>query len=284
MTKVREYVRAHHACDTVVICAQLESDLTDLSPDEARQYLAELGVQESGVAALIRSTYQLLGLRTFFTFNEKEVRAWTIHAGDTAARAAGTIHTDFERGFIKAERVHYEDLVKAGSVGARPRNRPLLARRPRLRRQRRRRAAVQVQRVAGRAFGFGHFDRRPSASVLPPRPSDVRGAPSGRRPRPRAPGDASSSARESRPNDPATPNNRRSTHTRDPARRRGLHLRRRRLLFHDNRFARRRSGPFADHHPALDAARGDNRTHCQNQPSNRISLHIAFRHFNSLMY
>jgi hypothetical protein len=115
--QVREYARTHHGCGTVVICAQLESDLADLSPEEAGQYLAELGVKESGVAALIRSTYQLLGLRTFFTFNEKEARAWTIHGGDTASRAAGTIHTDFERGFIKAERVSLKDLVATGSVG-----------------------------------------------------------------------------------------------------------------------------------------------------------------------
>ena len=117
ITKVREYAHRHHACDTVVICAQLESDLADLLPEEAAQYLAELGVKESGIAALIRSSYQLLGLRTFFTFNEKELRAWTIHGGDTASRAAGTIHTDFERGFIKAERVNWKDLANAGSVG-----------------------------------------------------------------------------------------------------------------------------------------------------------------------
>jgi ribosome-binding ATPase len=116
VSKVREYVSAHHACETVVVSAQLESDLADLSLAEAQQYLAELGVHESGVSALIRSTYQLLGLRTFFTFNEKEVRAWTIRGGDTATRAAGTIHSDFERGFIKAERVHCDDLVKASSV------------------------------------------------------------------------------------------------------------------------------------------------------------------------
>ena len=116
IAKVRDYGRAHHACDIVVICAQLESDLADLSPDEAAQYLAELGVKESGIAALIRSTYQLLGLRTFFTFNEKEVRAWTIPGGATAARAAGTIHTDFERGFIKAERVNCKELTEGGSV------------------------------------------------------------------------------------------------------------------------------------------------------------------------
>ncbi len=116
--KVREYARAHHACETVVISAQLESDLIDLSPAEASEFLRELGVAESGVGALIRSTYHLLGLRTFLTASEKEVRAWTIHAGDTAPKAAGVIHTDFERGFIKAETVAYDDLVQCGSVAA----------------------------------------------------------------------------------------------------------------------------------------------------------------------
>lgn len=115
--KVREYARTHHGCETVVVCAQLESDVADLVPEEAQDYLKELGVTESGLSALIASTYRLLGLRTFFTFNDKEVRAWTIHAGATAVKAAGTIHTDFERGFIKAETVPWEHLVKAGSVG-----------------------------------------------------------------------------------------------------------------------------------------------------------------------
>jgi len=116
VAKVREYARAHHACKTVVVCAQLESGLADLSPAEAQEYLKELGVKESGAEALIHSTYQVLSLRTFFTFNEKEVRAWTIHAGDTALKAAGRIHTDFERGFIKAETVNWEYLSKQGSV------------------------------------------------------------------------------------------------------------------------------------------------------------------------
>jgi GTP-binding protein YchF len=116
VNRIREYAKNHHACDTVVVCAELESGLADLSPEEGKDYLAELGVITSGASALIRSTYALLGLRTFFTFNDKEVRAWTIHSGDTAARAAGTIHTDFEKGFIKAETVKCEDLVKAGSV------------------------------------------------------------------------------------------------------------------------------------------------------------------------
>jgi hypothetical protein len=116
IARIADYARRHHACDTVTVCAQLESDLADLAPAEAAEYLDALGVRESGFAALIRSTYHLLGLRTFFTFNDKEVRAWTIHAGDTAARAAGTIHTDFEKGFIKAETVTWDDLLAAGSV------------------------------------------------------------------------------------------------------------------------------------------------------------------------
>jgi GTP-binding protein YchF len=116
--KVREYVKTHLACEAVVISAQIESDLIDLSPEEAKEFLKELGVEESGVGGLIRSTYHLLGLRTYFTAGEKEVRAWTIHAGDTAPKAAGVIHSDFERGFIKAETVAYDDLVKCGSVAA----------------------------------------------------------------------------------------------------------------------------------------------------------------------
>ena len=115
--KIREYGRTHHACETVVVCAQLESGLADLTPAEAEEYLKELGVKETGGSALIRSTFHLLGLRTFFTFNEKEARAWTIHTGETAVKAAGKIHTDIERGFIKAETVNWEDLAREGSVG-----------------------------------------------------------------------------------------------------------------------------------------------------------------------
>ena len=120
VNKVREYARTHIACDTVVISAQIESDLIDLTPEEGREFLQSLGVEESGIGALIRSTYDLLGLRTYFTAGEKEVRAWTICAGDTAPKAAGVIHSDFERGFIKAETVAYDDLLMCGSVaGAR---------------------------------------------------------------------------------------------------------------------------------------------------------------------
>lgn len=116
--KVQEYVKTHLACEAVVISAQIESDLIDLTPEEAKAFLKELGVDESGIGSLIRATYHLLGLRTYFTAGEKEVRAWTIHAGDTAPKAAGVIHSDFERGFIKAETVAYDDLLKCGSVAA----------------------------------------------------------------------------------------------------------------------------------------------------------------------
>lgn len=116
--KVSEYVKTHLACEAVVISAQIESDLSDLSAEEAAQFLKELGVNESGVGGLIRATYHLLGLRTYFTAGEKEVRAWTIHVNDTAPKAAGVIHSDFERGFIKAETVAYDDLMNCGSVAA----------------------------------------------------------------------------------------------------------------------------------------------------------------------
>src|SRR4051812_17296942 len=114
--KVREYVGTHLSCEAVVVSAQIESDLIDLAEDEANSFLKELGVNESGMGPLIRATYQLLGYQTYFTAGEKEVRAWTIHIGDVAPKAAGVIHSDFERGFIKAETVAYQDLVDCGSI------------------------------------------------------------------------------------------------------------------------------------------------------------------------
>jgi GTP-binding protein YchF len=112
---VQEYARNHFATEAVVISAQIESELVDLSEAEAREYLRDLGVEESGVGALIRAVYHLLGLRTYLTTGEKETRAWTIRAGDKAPAAAGVIHSDFERGFIAAETVHFDDLVSLGS-------------------------------------------------------------------------------------------------------------------------------------------------------------------------
>jgi ribosome-binding ATPase YchF (GTP1/OBG family) len=112
---VEEYARNHFATEAVVISAQIESELIDLPETEAAEYLRDLGVKESGVGALIRAVYHLLGLRTYLTTGEKETRAWTIHEGDKAPAAAGVIHSDFERGFIAAETVHYDDLVSLGS-------------------------------------------------------------------------------------------------------------------------------------------------------------------------
>jgi hypothetical protein len=99
-----------------VISAQIESELVDLGEEEALEYLRGLGVPDTGVNSLIRAVYHLLGLRTYLTTGEKETRAWTIHAGDKAPAAAGVIHSDFERGFIAAETVHYKDLVSLGSL------------------------------------------------------------------------------------------------------------------------------------------------------------------------
>ncbi len=112
---VQDYVKTHLGTEAVVISAQIESELIDLSPSEAQEYLSGLGLQESGVGSLIRAVYHLLGLRTYFTTGEKETRAWTIHSGDKAHAAAGVIHSDFQRGFIAAETVHYHDLVELGS-------------------------------------------------------------------------------------------------------------------------------------------------------------------------
>jgi ribosome-binding ATPase len=112
---VEDYARHHFATEAIVISAQIESELVDLGENEAMEYLRGIGVEDSGVHALIRSVYHLLGLRTFFTTGEKETRAWTIHDGDKAAAAAGVIHSDFERGFIAAETIQYNDLATLGS-------------------------------------------------------------------------------------------------------------------------------------------------------------------------
>jgi ribosome-binding ATPase len=112
---VREYAAAHHGSEAVVISAQIESELAELPPEEALEFLAGLGVADSGVSLLIRAVYHLLGLRTYFTTGPKETRAWTIHAGDKAPAAAGVIHSDFERGFIAAQTIAFEDLMTLGS-------------------------------------------------------------------------------------------------------------------------------------------------------------------------
>ncbi len=119
-----EYVKAvqeraeQENAEVVVVCAQLESEIAELEGEDREIFLADLGLTESGLDKLIRSAYHLLGLSTYFTAGEPEVRAWTIRKGTKAPQAAGVIHTDFERGFIRAEVVGYNDLIQAGSYAA----------------------------------------------------------------------------------------------------------------------------------------------------------------------
>ncbi len=112
--RVKTYAKENGA-DVVMICAGIESELVELGEAEAKNYLKELGADSSGIEKMIKSVYDLLGLRTYITAGEKEVRAWTITKGTKAPQAAGVIHTDFEKGFIKAEVVSYEDFIAAGS-------------------------------------------------------------------------------------------------------------------------------------------------------------------------
>ena len=111
-------VRTHAAeenADVVAICAAIEAEIADLDDADKQIFLADLGMDEPGLNRLIRTAYHLLGLQTYFTAGIKEVRAWTIHKGDTAPQAAGVIHTDFERGFIRAETIQWDVLLAAGS-------------------------------------------------------------------------------------------------------------------------------------------------------------------------
>jgi GTP-binding protein YchF len=111
-------IAATEQAQVVVISAQVESELIELPADERDDFLAALGVESGGLQSLIQATYKLLNLRTFFTSGPKETRAWTIQVGTKAPQAAGVIHSDFERGFIRAETVAYQDLVATGSMTA----------------------------------------------------------------------------------------------------------------------------------------------------------------------
>ncbi|MDQ2099535.1 MAG: redox-regulated ATPase YchF [Tychonema bourrellyi B0820] len=115
--QVREIAEAENA-KVVIVSAQVESELVELPEEERLDFLESLGVTEGGLKSLIRATYELLGLRTYFTSGPKETRAWTIIAGMLAPQAAGVIHSDFERGFIRAETVAYQDLVTTGAMNA----------------------------------------------------------------------------------------------------------------------------------------------------------------------
>ncbi len=114
--KVKEYA-SNEGAEVIVICARIEEEISELDQDEKEMFLEELGITESGLDKLIKASYSLLGLATYFTAGEQEVRAWTFRKGTKAPQAAGIIHTDFERGFIRAETVSYLDLVEAGSMG-----------------------------------------------------------------------------------------------------------------------------------------------------------------------
>ena len=116
---VREYAAKQNS-EVFVICAQIEEEISELDEDERKMFLEDLGLTESGLEKLVRASYHLLGLMSFLTAGEDETRAWTIKIGTKAPQAAGKIHTDFERGFIKAEVVNYQDLLDCGSyAGAR---------------------------------------------------------------------------------------------------------------------------------------------------------------------
>ncbi|MEW5782997.1 MAG: redox-regulated ATPase YchF [Pseudomonadota bacterium] len=105
---------AKEGADVVPICAAIEAEIADLSDEDKQVFLADMGMTEPGLNRLIRAAYHLLGLQTYFTAGVKEVRAWTIHQGDTAPQAAGVIHSDFERGFIRAQTISYEDFIAYG--------------------------------------------------------------------------------------------------------------------------------------------------------------------------
>ena len=112
--KVEEYAK-EEGSEVVILCAKLESELSELNDDEKELFLEELGIEKSGLDMLINSTYKLLGLATFFTVGPDEVKAWTFRKGMKAPECAGIIHSDFERGFIKAEVMSYDDLIEAGT-------------------------------------------------------------------------------------------------------------------------------------------------------------------------
>ncbi|MBR4174520.1 MAG: redox-regulated ATPase YchF [Lachnospiraceae bacterium] len=115
--KVREYAK-ENSSQVFVICAAIEEELAELSDDEKQEFLADLGIEKAGLDKLVEASYDLLGLMSFLTSGEDETRAWTIKKGTKAPQAAGKIHTDFERGFIKAEVINYKDLLENGSLSA----------------------------------------------------------------------------------------------------------------------------------------------------------------------
>ena len=115
--KVREFA-AENNCEVFVICAEIEQEIAELDDDEKKMFLDDLGLKESGLEKLIAASYRILGLMSYLTAGPQESRAWTIKIGTKAPQAAGKIHSDFERGFIRAEVVSYDDLMACGSMNA----------------------------------------------------------------------------------------------------------------------------------------------------------------------
>ena len=114
VTKLKEYA-SNEGAEVVMICAKIESELSELEEEEKKEFLQDLGIEESGLSQLIKATYKLLGLATYFTVGSDEVKAWTFRKGMKAPACAGIIHTDFEKGFIRAEVMSYTDLEELGS-------------------------------------------------------------------------------------------------------------------------------------------------------------------------
>ena len=118
LDRLKEFAQAQKA-PVVAICAKLEADMSEMSDEDRQMFLEELGQSEPGLNRLIRSAFGLLGLQTYFTAGVKEVRAWTIHVGDTGPQAAGVIHTDFEKGYIRAQTIAFDDFIQyKGEQGA----------------------------------------------------------------------------------------------------------------------------------------------------------------------
>ena len=158
--------------EVVAFSAKVEAELAELAPEDRAEFLESLGVSESGLDRLAHAAYHLLGLQSYFTAGEKEVRAWTIHQGDKAPAAAGVIHSDFEKGFIRAETVAYDDFVRVGGWKGGPGAGPRPGRRQGIRGAGRRRPAVPLQHLAG-----GSLKPPPGLYFPPHKPSSPAPAP-----------------------------------------------------------------------------------------------------------
>ena len=147
VSEVRQFA-AENDCEVFVICAEIEQEIAELEEDEKKMFLDDLGLTESGLEKLIAASYRILGLMSYLTAGPQESRAWTIKVGTKAPQAAGKIHSDFERGFIRAEVVNYQDLLDCGSYTAAKEKRTCRSGRKRICRKRRRCHFVPLQRIS----------------------------------------------------------------------------------------------------------------------------------------